>query len=71
MCLTPEKCLGGTAWPNIIPHNERHEIPLLAMGQLDTGATDALVEGNSPAGGEVENHRSLLFPTFQCLTRAP
>lgn len=29
MCLTPEKCLGGRAWPNIIPRNERHEIPLL------------------------------------------
>ena len=29
MCLTPEKCVGGTAWPNIVPHNGRHEIPLL------------------------------------------
>ena len=29
MCLTPEKCLGGRAWPNVIPHEERHEIPLL------------------------------------------
>ena len=29
MCLTPEKCLGGRAWPNIIPTDERHEIPLL------------------------------------------
>ena len=29
MCLTPEKCLGGTAWPNIVPSDERHEIPLL------------------------------------------
>ena len=29
MCLTPEKCLGGTAWPNVIPGDEHHEIPLL------------------------------------------
>lgn len=29
MCLTPEPCLGGTAWPNILPANERDEIPLL------------------------------------------
>ena len=29
MCLTPEKCLGGRAWPNIVPSDERHEIPLL------------------------------------------
>ncbi len=29
MCLTPEKCIGGQAWPNVIPSNNRHEIPLL------------------------------------------
>ena len=29
MCVTPDKCLGGTAWPNVIPADERHEIPLL------------------------------------------
>ena len=29
MCLTPEKCLGARAWPNVIPHDERYEIPLL------------------------------------------
>jgi hypothetical protein len=29
MCLTPEKCLGGTAWPNIVAGDEQHEIPLL------------------------------------------
>ncbi len=29
MCLTPEKCLGGRAWPNVIPSNNRYEIPLL------------------------------------------
>ena len=29
MCLTPEKCLGGTAWPNVLPAEVRHEVPLL------------------------------------------
>ena len=29
MCLTPEKCLGGRAWPNIIPSDKRYDIPLL------------------------------------------
>ena len=29
MCLTREKCLGGTAWPNVIPHESKYEIPLL------------------------------------------
>ena len=29
MCVTPEKCLGGTAWPNVIPHESKYEIPLL------------------------------------------
>ena len=29
MCLTPEKSLGGRAWPNVIPHDQRYEIPML------------------------------------------
>ena len=29
MCLTPQKCLGGRAWPNIVPSDECHEVPLL------------------------------------------
>ena len=37
MCLTPEECLGGTAWPNILPHNESHEIPLLLWGNSTLG----------------------------------
>ena len=37
MCLTPEKCLGGRAWPNIIPRDERHEIPLLLWGNSTLG----------------------------------
>lgn len=37
MCLTPERCLGGTAWPNVIPHNEWHEIPLLLWANSTLG----------------------------------
>ena len=29
MCFTPEPCLGGRAWPNILPTDRRHQIPLL------------------------------------------
>ena len=37
MCLTPEKCLGGTAWPNINTRDERHEIPLLLWANSTLG----------------------------------
>ena len=37
LCRTPEKCLGGTAWPNIIPRNKRYEIPLLLWGNSTLG----------------------------------
>ncbi len=37
MCLTPEKCLGGTAWPNVIPHEQRYEIPLLLWSNSTLG----------------------------------
>ena len=29
MCVTLEKSLGGMAWPNVLPGDECHEIPLL------------------------------------------
>ena len=28
-CLTDQPCIGGRAWPNLIPHDESHEKPLL------------------------------------------
>ena len=37
MCVTPEKCLGGRAWPNVIPHDPRHEIPLLLWANTTLG----------------------------------
>ena len=37
MCVTPEKCLGGTAWPNIIARDERHEVPLLLWANSTLG----------------------------------
>ena len=37
MCLTPEKCLGGRAWPNVIPHEPRYEIPLLLWANSTLG----------------------------------
>lgn len=29
MCLTPEKCIGRRAWPNVSPHKRKYAIPLL------------------------------------------
>ncbi len=37
MCLTPEKCLGGTAWPNLIPDQPAYEIPLLLWANSTLG----------------------------------
>lgn len=37
MCLTPEKCLGGRAWPNVIPREQRSEIPLLLWANSTLG----------------------------------
>ncbi len=37
MCLTPEKCLGGRAWPNVMPHEPHYEIPLLLWANSTLG----------------------------------
>ena len=37
MCLTPEKCLGGRAWPNVIPLKPQYEIPLLLWANSTLG----------------------------------
>ena len=37
MCLTPEKCLGGRAWPNVIPSKPQYEIPLLLWANSTLG----------------------------------
>lgn len=37
MCLTPELCIGGRAWPNVIPHDTDHEIPLLLWSNSTLG----------------------------------
>ena len=37
MCLTPEKCLGGRAWPNVIPRKAQYHIPLLLWANSTLG----------------------------------
>ena len=37
MCLTPDKCLGGRAWPNVLPHAQRYEMPLLLWSNSTLG----------------------------------
>ena len=37
ICRTPEKSIGGRAWPNVLPHNPLHELPLLLWGNSTLG----------------------------------
>ena len=37
LCFAPEKRLGGRAWPNVIPHDDRHEIPLVLWSNSTLG----------------------------------
>lgn len=37
MCMTPELCLGGRAWPNVVPHEQRYELPLLLWSNSTLG----------------------------------
>ena len=55
MCLTPEKCLGGRAWPNIVPGDERHEIPLLLWCNSTLGLLMHWWKGHAPANGACEH----------------
>lgn len=36
-CLTPEKALGGRAWPNFKPHDERWETPVVLWSNTTLG----------------------------------
>ena len=36
-CLTAEPCIGGRAWPNILPHDKRYEIPLVLWANTTLG----------------------------------
>ena len=37
MCLTPKRCLGGRAWPNVVPHEPPYEMPLLLWSNSTLG----------------------------------
>lgn len=37
MCVTPEETLGGTAWPNLLPHQENWMWPLLLWANSTLG----------------------------------
>lgn len=37
MCITPKPCIDGTAWPNVIPRNDNHGIPLLLWANSTLG----------------------------------
>ncbi len=37
MCLTVGRSIGGRAWPNVIPHDASHEVPLLLWANTTLG----------------------------------
>ncbi len=37
MCLTPEPCIGGRAWPNVLPKSRGHDIPILLWSNMTLG----------------------------------
>ena len=37
MCLTSEPCLGGSAWPNLLPTTDQYEFPLLLWANSTFG----------------------------------
>ena len=57
MCLTRDQCLGGRAWPNVIPQEPRYEIPAAALVQLDAGTDPVLVARHKTAAGTGVYHR--------------
>ena len=36
-CLTDSPCIGGRAWPNLLPHDEAYEVPLLLWSNTTLG----------------------------------
>ena len=36
-CLTDSPCIGGRAWPNLLPHDDRYEVPLLLWSNTTLG----------------------------------
>ncbi|MDE2769835.1 MAG: hypothetical protein OXI44_01445 [Bacteroidota bacterium] len=51
MCLTPEPCIGGRAWPNVIPNDVDHEIPLLLWSNSTLGLMMFWYKGTRPHQG--------------------
>ena len=37
MCLTAGRSIGGRAWPNVIPHDASHEVPLVLWANTTLG----------------------------------
>ena len=37
MCLTADRSIGGRAWPNVIPHDASHDVPLVLWANTTLG----------------------------------
>ena len=53
MCWTEEPSLGGRAWPNVLPHEDCHGIPLLLWGNSTLGLMQFWWQGTRQQQGRV------------------
>ena len=53
MCWTEQPSIGGTAWPNALPHEERHGMPLLLWGNSTLGLMQFWWQGTRQQQGRV------------------
>ena len=68
MCLTPEKSLGGRGWPNIIPHHDKYELPLLLWSNSTLGIITFWYNGTRGQQGRtnVTIGELLKLPVLDC-----
>ena len=68
VCLTTEPTLGGTAWPNLLPVDERYQAPLLMWGNSTLGLMMFWLCGTRQQAGRSRLTISKLpeLPTIDC-----
>lgn len=53
MCWTEQPSMGGRAWPNVVPREERHGVPLLLWGNSTLGLMQFWWQGTRQQKGRV------------------
>ncbi|MDE0309108.1 MAG: hypothetical protein OXI60_04665 [Acidiferrobacterales bacterium] len=68
MCITPEKCIGGRAWSNVIVYDDRHEAVLALWSNSTLGLLMHWWEGTRQQQGRSRGV-SLQYPTILSWTQ--